>query len=86
MPEISRFYGIIIYIFYREHQPPHFHAVYGDEEALIAIDTLAVLAGHLSPRALGLAIEWAIIYQEELKKVWHQAMNHQKLDKIKPLK
>lgn len=86
MPEISRFYGIIIYIFYREHQPPHFHAVYGDEEALIAIDTLAVLAGHLSPRALGLAIEWATIYQEELKKVWHQAMNHQKLDKIKPLK
>lgn len=86
MPEISRFYGIIIYMFYREHQPPHFHAVYGDEEALIAIDTLAVLAGHLSPRALGLAIEWATIHQEELRKVWHQAMNHQKLDKIKPLK
>lgn len=86
MPEISRFYGIIIYIFYREHQPPHFHAVYGDEEALIAIDTLAVLAGHLSPRTMGLVIEWATMHQEELRKVWQQAMNHQKLDKIKPLK
>ncbi|MGB3479224.1 MAG: DUF4160 domain-containing protein [bacterium] len=86
MPEISRFYGIIIYIFYREHQPPHFHAVYGDEEALIMIDSLAVLAGHLSPRAMGLVIEWATIHQEELRKVWQQAMDHQKLDKIKPLK
>jgi hypothetical protein len=58
MPEISRFYGIIIYIFYREHQPPHFHAVYGDEDVLIMIDSLAVLAGHLSPRVMGLVIEW----------------------------
>lgn len=86
MPEISRFYGIIIYIFYREHQPPHFHAVYGDEEALIIIDSLAVLAGHLSPRAMGLVIEWATIHQDELHKVWKQAMNHQTLDKIEPLK
>ena len=45
MPEISRFYGIIIYIFYREHQPSHFHAVYGEYKALIAIDSLAVLHG-----------------------------------------
>ena len=86
MPEISRFYGIIIYIFYREHQPPHFHAVYGEYEGLIAIDTLAVLSGHLPPRALGLAIEWATIHQEELKKVWRQAMGHQELSKIEPLK
>jgi len=86
MPEISRFYGIIIYIFYREHQPPHFHAVYGEYEALIAIDSLAVLHGHLPPRALGLVIEWATMHQEELKKVWQQAMEHKKLDKIEPLK
>lgn len=86
MPEISRFYGIIIYIFYREHQPPHFHAVYGEYEGLIAIDTFAVLSGHLPPRALGLVIEWATIHQGELKKVWRQAMQHQELSKIEPLK
>jgi len=86
MPEISRFYGIIIYIFYREHQPSHFHAVYGEHEALITIDNLAILHGHLPPRALGLVIEWATIYQEELKKIWQQAMEHKKLNKIEPLK
>ena len=80
MPEISRFYGIVIYVFYREHQPPHFHAAYGEYEGLIAIDTLAVLFGHLPPRALGLVIEWATIHQEELKKVWRQAMQHQELN------
>ena len=86
MPEVSRFYGIIIYIFYREHHPPHFHAVYGDEEALITIESLAILAGRLPPRALGLVIEWATMHQEELRKVWRQAMNQQPLDKIAPLK
>lgn len=86
MPEISRFYGIVIYIFYRDHLPPHFHAIYSEYEALISIDTLAVLSGHLPPRALGLVIEWANIHQKELKKVWEQAINHQKLDKIEPLK
>ena len=86
MPEISRFYGIIIYIFYREHQPSHFHAVYNEQEALIAIDSLAVLSGYLSPRALGLVIEWATIHGEELKKIWQQSVEHRKLDKIEPLK
>ncbi|MGB9720566.1 MAG: DUF4160 domain-containing protein [bacterium] len=86
MPEISRFYGIVIYIFYREHQPPHFHAVYGDFEVLIEIDTLSILAGRLPPRAMGLVIEWAMIHQEELRKVWQQVINYQKLDKIEPLK
>ena len=86
MPEISRFYGIIIYIYFREHNPPHFHAVYGEEEILIEIATLRVLSGHLPPRALGLVIEWASIHHEELKRAWEQAMNHQMPDKIAPLK
>ena len=47
MPEISRFYGIVIYIFFREHDPPHFHAIYGEHEALVGIQTLSVLAGRL---------------------------------------
>ena len=86
MPEISRFFGILIYMFYREHQPPHFHAVYGEHKALVAIDTLAVIAGRLPPRALGLVTEWATIHQEELRIVWQQAMHHEKMNKIEPLK
>ena len=86
MPEISRFYGIIIYIYFREHNPPHFHAVYGEEEILIEIATLRVLSGHLPSRALGLVIEWASIHQKELKKAWEQAKSHQMPDKIEPLK
>jgi len=86
MPEISRFYGIVIYIFYREHQPPHFHAIYGEFEALISLENLSPLAGTLPPRALGLVMEWANLHQAELKKVWEQARNNLPLDKIEPLK
>ena len=86
MPEISRFYGISIYMYYNDHNPPHFHAIYGEYEALIEIENLSILAGKLPARALGLVIEWASIHQEELKKVWTQARNYQKLDKIEPLK
>ncbi|MBI5360366.1 MAG: DUF4160 domain-containing protein [Planctomycetes bacterium] len=86
MPSICRFYGIVIYIYYREHQPSHFHAVYGEHEALISIDTLAILSGNLPPRALGLVMEWADIHKDELKKVWRQAMACRQLDKIEPLK
>jgi len=86
MPEISIFYGIIIYIFYRDHEPPHFHAIYGEYQAIVSIDNLAILFGHLPPRALGLVMEWATIHQRELQKVWSQAKAHQPLDKIEPLK
>lgn len=77
---------LFISIIYNDHQPPHFHAVYGEHEALITINSLSVFAGHLPPRASGLVIEWASIHQEELKKVWKQAVQHQRLDKIEPLK
>jgi len=86
MPEICRFFGIIIYIFYNEHQPSHLHAVYGEYEALVTIEGLSVLSGELPPRALGLVIELASLHQEDLKKAWNQALNHQKLDKIEPLR
>ena len=59
MPEISRFYGIIIAMFYSEHNPPHFHARYGDKKAAILIKDLSVCEGSLPPRVLGLVIEWA---------------------------
>jgi len=85
MPEICRFYGIIIYMYYNEHQPPHFHAVYGEYQALISIETLSVIAGSLTPRALGLVIEWAGRNKTHLEILWEKAINHQVLDKIAPL-
>ncbi len=73
MPEISRFFGIVIRVFYNDHAPPHFHAVYGGEEALIAIDTLAVFRGALPRRALALVIEWAMLHRDELREDWDLA-------------
>lgn len=58
MPEISRFLGIIITMYFNEHNPPHFHARYGDHRAEIAIETLSIIAGRLPPRVLGLVMEW----------------------------
>ncbi len=85
MPEISRFFGIIIRIFYDDHNPPHFHAEYGDRSALIDMKNLAVFAGSLPPRALGLVIEWAILHRAELLANWEKAKAQQELQKIAPL-
>jgi hypothetical protein len=85
MPKISEFYGIAIYVYYREHLPPHFHARYGESEVLVAIGDLSVLRGRIPPRALGLVMEWAGRYQRELLHVWSQAQAHQPLDTIEPL-
>lgn len=85
MPEVSRFYGIIIQIYFGDHPPPHFHARYGDFTAVIDIHRLAVLEGHLSPRALGLVIEWASIHKNELLEGFKLAQQMQKPPKIAPL-
>lgn len=85
MPEISRFYGIIIRMFYNDHNPPHFHAIYQEDEALIEIKTLEILGGHLPKRAMSLAIEWAIEHREELLRNWNKARNNETLDRIEPL-
>lgn len=86
MPEISRFYGIIIAVFHDEHNPPHFHARYGEFKAVIDIRSLVLLEGHLPGRALGLVIEWAGQHQEELLQDWHLAASGQIPKKIEPLK
>ena len=86
MPEIARFYGIVIKMFYEDHNPPHFHAIYGEYEVLIDISTLAVFAGNLPPRALGLVIEWATQHQNELLNNWEKARVQDSLSKIEPLK
>ena len=70
MPEIARFYGIIIKIFFGDHTPPHFHAVYGEHNAVFNIETLEVIEGDLPDRARKLVSEWAQAYQRELKQIW----------------
>jgi phosphomannomutase len=85
MPEISRFFGVIIKMFFDDHQPPHFHAEYGSTEALIDIENLSVFAGHLPPRVIGFVIEWASIHQHELMDDWNRAQSQNALKKISPL-
>ncbi len=86
MPEIARFYGIIITMYYDDHNPPHFHARYGDESVVISIATLSILEGQMSPRALGLVIEWAAQHKEELMEDWNLTKKNQTPKKIAPLK
>jgi hypothetical protein len=85
MPKISEFFGIAIYIYFDDHAPPHFHARYGEFEAVIQIGGFSVLRGNLPPRALGLVAEWARLHQEELAEVWRQAQALESLSKIPPL-
>ena len=85
MPEISRFYGIVIKMFFDDHNPPHFHALYGEYEVLININSFAVFAGNLPPRALGLVIEWATQHHDELLSNWERARGQESLSKIEPL-
>lgn len=85
MPELSRFYGIVIKMFFGDHEPPHFHAEYAEDRAVISIDTLAVIGGRLPPRALGLVAEWASLHQEELRQAWRKAKNLEPAGKIDPL-
>lgn len=66
MPEISRFFGIIISMYYNDHPPPYFHVRYGKQKAIIAIQSISVLEGELSPRVLGIVVEWAMIKGEAI--------------------
>ena len=85
MPEISRFYGIVIKMFFDDHNPPHFHAQYGEHEAVVSIDSLAVLRGRLPARAHGLVVEWASLHRDELLKDWTNAQSMEPLQAIAPL-
>ncbi|OGU56808.1 MAG: hypothetical protein A2X64_07515 [Ignavibacteria bacterium GWF2_33_9] len=70
MPTISMFYGIIIKMFFSDHNPPHFHAVYGKFNGIIDINTLELIEGDLPPRAIELIREWATLYKKELSHIW----------------
>ena len=71
MPEITRFYGIVIKMFFTEHPPPHFHAVYGEYMGMFRIDTLEMTEGDLPQKAVSLVSEWAKMHQDELQTIWN---------------
>ena len=88
MPRISSFYGITIWMYHDEAHHlgrPHFHARYGEAEASVDIESLAIIAGELPPRARRLVAEWAVSHLAELKDNWARARKHQPLMPIEPL-
>ena len=85
MPEISRFYGIVIGMFYHEHRPPHFHAIYGSHDAEITIRSRRVLKGSLPNRALTLVRKWARLHEVEFTEAWSRAQDRVPLRPIAPL-
>ncbi len=85
MPRLSAFFGIVVSMYYEDHLPPHFHAVYGGARAAIRIDTLEVLRGSLPRRALALVVEWAILHRTELAADWERARRLEPLESIAPL-
>ena len=85
MPTISTFYGILIQMYWDDHAPPHFHALYAEHEALINIETLGIIGGNLPRRALALVLEWAQQHREELLEDWELCARNQQPKKIHPL-
>jgi hypothetical protein len=85
MPLISWFLGISIKMFWDDHAPPHFHVVYQEHKAAIALDTLTVISGALPGRILGLVVEWAMQHRDELKENWNLCATLQTPHKIPPL-
>jgi hypothetical protein len=85
MPEISRFLGIIITMYYNDHAPPPFHVRYNQQKAIIDIENLSILEEKLTPRILGLVIEWTATHKTELLENWQRARKQNPLEKIEPL-
>jgi hypothetical protein len=85
VPRISEFLGIYIYMYFSDHNPPHFHAIYGQFDAEFAIGDGKLLAGAFPPRAKKLVFEWAAVYREQLMDDWARARDHKPLRSIPPL-
>ena len=87
MPVISRFFGILIIMYFREgfNEPPHFHIRYGEYRAKMNIKNFQLMKGHLPPRAFGIVSEWASMHQKELLDNWERVIKQKPLKKIKPL-
>ncbi|HMT01520.1 MAG TPA: DUF4160 domain-containing protein [Candidatus Absconditabacterales bacterium] len=85
MPQLSSFYGISISIYFADHNPPHFHATYGEFEALFDLRTIGILQGWLPPKAHTLVVEWAALHQKELEENWQTIQKDGTYNKIQPL-
>lgn len=85
MPEISRFFGIVIRMYYNDHQPPHFHACYGEADVAMRINPVGLLHGNLSPRSMSLVFEWALLHEKELIENWRLARAGEALNRIEGL-
>ena len=85
MPEISRFFGIVIRTYHRDHTPPHVHARYGEYRAKFEIETGALLQGRMPRRAQALVQEWCALHLDELRVVWKLVQDRQPPNKIAPL-
>ena len=86
MPTISMFRGIRVYINWRDHMPPHFHAVYAGQEVMISIDSIEVLEGEIPSKQLKMLLGWAAFHQEELRENWALAQAKQEMFAIDPLR
>jgi len=85
MPCVSRFFGIAIFLWFKDHEPPHFHAVYGEFEALFRIDTLELLSGSVPGRVRAMVVEWATLRRADLLADWERARRGEPLAAIAPL-
>jgi hypothetical protein len=86
MPELCRFFGIVISMYYDDHAPPHFHAKYGSERAQFSIDPPGLIKGDLSPRAIALVMEWAALRREALLAAWQNRAAGRPPGKVEPLR
>ncbi|MBN2381489.1 DUF4160 domain-containing protein [bacterium] len=84
MPEISRFLGIIIAMFYRDHSPPHFHAIYGEYDITVEIES-GIINGRFPKRAIRLVFEWLELHKDELLENWRLAEARRPLNNLQPL-
>jgi hypothetical protein len=85
MPTISVFFGIIIRMYYDDHNPPHFHVYYDKYSAIIHLETLTIMEGSLPNRAFSMVSEWATLHRDELIQNWQKAVLHSPLEQIPPL-
>ncbi|MHB8764964.1 MAG: DUF4160 domain-containing protein [Deferrisomatales bacterium] len=85
MPEVSRFFGIVIAMYHKEHGPPHFHAKYAGQRASFTIEDLKIIEGELPRRAISLVLEWAFQHRAELVANWERAQRMEPLAHIEPL-
>jgi len=85
MPIISQFYGIVIRMFFKDHNPPHFHAIYGEFELIVGISPITVISGTSPNRVRSMVLEWAALHQDELLEDWNRCQKGGEVFKIEPL-